>query len=78
MSNKRNDVDTVSVTNKAIGQEDYLREHAERLRAYARYTSPKAAVRLMESAQILEWEAKSLADLRSGGGNRFRGTLSRQ
>ena len=37
--------------------EEYLREHAQRLRVYARYTTPKAAMRLMDTARFLEWEA---------------------
>lgn len=45
------------VMHKAISPEEYFREHAERLRAYARYTSPKASERLMESARFLDWQA---------------------
>ena len=51
--------------------EEYLREHAARLRAYARHTNPQASERLIESAQFLEWEAdngqaRSLAEAKRG------------
>jgi len=42
---------------KNITPEEYLREHADRLRAFARYTSPEASMRLIESAQFLELRA---------------------
>ena len=51
--------------------EEYFREHAERLRAYARYTNPKASERLLESARFLEWQAdrcrdRSIAEAKRG------------
>jgi hypothetical protein len=51
--------------------EEYLREHAARLRAYARHTDPKASERLMESARFLEWQAdrtrgRSIAEAKLG------------
>ena len=42
---------------ESITPEEYLREHAARLRAYARYTSPEASRRLIETAQLLESRA---------------------
>ena len=42
---------------ESITPEEYLREHAARLRAYARCTSPEASRRLIESAQLLESRA---------------------
>jgi len=42
---------------ESITPEEYLREHAARLRACALYTSPEASMRLIESAQFLEWRA---------------------
>jgi hypothetical protein len=47
----------IAVAEEAIAPEDYLREHAELLRVYARHTNPKASMRLIESAQHLEWAA---------------------
>ena len=47
-----------------IMPEEYFREHAERLRMYARYTTPKASARLLESARFLEWQADRARDRR--------------
>jgi len=45
-----------------ITPEEYFREHAARLRAYARYTRPEASNRLIESAQFLEARADAIRD----------------
>jgi hypothetical protein len=42
---------------ESMTPEEYLREHAARLRAYAHYTGPEASRRLIESAQHLELRA---------------------
>lgn len=42
--------------------EGYFREHAARLRRYARYTNPKASEQLIESARFLEWQVDRFRD----------------
>jgi hypothetical protein len=45
-----------------ITPEEYFRDHAQKLRAFARYTSPKASARLIEAAQFLEMQADRARD----------------
>src|ERR1700752_1920800 len=51
-----------AAVDKIITLEKYIREHAELLRAYARYTSRKASKKLMESAGLLDRTADRARD----------------
>jgi hypothetical protein len=42
---------------ESIRSEEYFRDHATLLRAYARYTSAKASEKLFESAHFLDRQA---------------------
>ena len=49
---------------EAIKPEEYFRDHAERLRAYARYASPKSSARLIETADLMDMQADRARDRR--------------
>ena len=49
---------------KLITPEQYFREHAGLLRAFACLTSANASERLLESARFLEWQADRARDRR--------------
>jgi hypothetical protein len=49
---------------EAIKPEDYFRDHAQRLRGYARYASPSASARLIERAQLLDMKADKARERR--------------
>ena len=62
---------------EAIKPEEYFRDHAERLRAYARYASPKSSARLIETAELLDMQADRAREKRIAEELRRRATTAR-